>query len=194
MNDEKLSAEESLALIHRMINLSRMKLRETGFHFILWGILVACASIFQFIVNLNQVENSSSYLVWPVISVVGISISFTYEARTRRKKLVTGMFDRIYSHVWLGFGLTLILIITLSVVNQVPPVPFILSITGLAVFISAIIYKFRPLFIGSILFWITALLCLFLSTNEQYLANALALIFGYIVPGILLSRKDVSTS
>ena len=194
MKEKDVSAEESFEIIQNMISLSREKLHQTGFHFILWGILVAITSILQFLIIQQDWTLFPSYWVWPGMSLIGGIIAFTYEHNRSKKGRSQSKFDRIYMFLWLGFGVTLITTIVISVANHLSPVPFILSITGLAVFVSGIIYRFPPLIIGAIVFWAAAIGSLFLSPLDQLLLNAGALICGYIIPGILVGKKYVSTS
>lgn len=194
MNDKELSAEESLKVIQSMISLSREKIKQTGFHFILWGILVAIASLAQYCMVRFEWKAFPSYWVWPLMSIIGGVMAFTYEKRRSRSVRTTSRFDRVYIFLWLGFGITLITTIAISVANQLQPVPFILSITGLAVFISGVLFKFTPLILGAILFWLAAIVCLFLSPLNQLLLNAGVIALGYIIPGILLGKNYVSTT
>lgn len=194
MKEKEISTEESIEIINQMISLSREKLSQSGFHFILWGILVALASVFQYLINEYQIFELSSNGIWPIVPLIGVPTAFFYELRRNKKSVAQGKFDRLYNFVWLGFGITLILIITFSVASKTNPIPYILSITGLAVLISSIIYDFLPLKIGAVVFWLAALLTLFVSDNQQLLLNAAALVLGYIIPGILFSRKNVSAA
>jgi hypothetical protein len=194
MKEKDLSAEESFEIIQSMISLSREKLHQTGFHFILWGILVAMASIVQFLMIKQDWTLFPSFWVWPGISVIGGIIAFLYEYNRSKTGRSQSKFDRIYMFLWLGFGVTLVTTIVISVANNLPPVPFILSITGLAVFVSGIIYRFTPLILGSVIFWGAAVGSLFLSPLDQLLLNAGALILGYIIPGILVGKKYVSAA
>lgn len=192
MKEKDISAEESFEIIQRMIALSRDKLSQTGFHFILWGILVAFASLLQYFMNTQNWFTFPSYWVWPVITLIGTPIAFIYEFRKGKSGRAKSKSDTIYVFLWLGFAVTLITTIIISVVSQVQPVPFVLSVTGLAVFVSGIIYRFTPLVLGALVFWIAAICCPLLNANDQLLLNSVALILGYIIPGILVGRKYVS--
>jgi len=194
MKEKDVSAEESLEIIQSMIALSREKLQQTGFHFILWGILVSVASILQYLCVSQNWSLFPHYWVWPVITIMGSITTFLYEYRRAKSGYTKTKFGRIYGFLWLGFAVTLITTIVLSVANDLQPVPFILSITGLAVFVSGIIYNFIPLILGAFVFWGAAVGCLFFTPLDQLLLNAGALVVGYIIPGILLGKKNVSAA
>ena len=133
-------------------------------------------------------------IAWIVIPLVGVPIAFIYEFKRNRKGQTEGYVDFWYRFLWLGFGITLIIIIVISVIQHMSPIPFILAIVGFATFVSGSIYKFKPLIIGGIIFWISSLLCIVFPGPDQLLINAISTLAGYIVPGILLWNKSKKES
>lgn len=193
MKDKEINQEESLQVIHTMIDMTKNKMNETGFHFILWGILVTLASLSQFVMIKNGVSDISN-IVWIVMSAVGAPIAIIYEYKRSKKDKTQSKFDRIYGFLWLGFGITLALNIFISLSFNVNPIAFILGIVGLATFMSGVIYRFTPLIIGALVFWLCSGICPYISHTDQLLINAIAILVGYIVPGILIwnkNKKDV---
>ncbi len=189
MRDRKLSKEESLEVIEEMIALAKRKIDSSGFHFILWGILVIFASLAQYAL-LKYDFTEFAHWVWFIVPVVGLPIAFIYERRKNRMRGVRGKFDRIYGSLWLAFGITISVAVFVSISNQVNPIAFILLLIGLATFVSAVIYQFIPLMLGAVIFWITALLCPQFDNLNQLLLNAGAIFLGYIIPGIILWNKN----
>ena len=102
--------------------------------------------------------------------------------------------ERFYSSLWMGFGITLGVIMYISVYSNVSPVPFILALVGLATFVSGSIYRFLPLIFGGIIFWISSMGCMYFNGPEQLLIDAGATFLGYILPGIMLWRKSKKES
>jgi len=188
MENKELSQEESLKVIDDMIHLAKNKITETGFHFLLWGILCILASLSQYVLIVQGMVSQSG-LVWGVMTVIGVPIAIFYERNNHRKKQVSTKFDKIYGYLWLGFGITMFITIYLSAALNVYPISFILVLVGLATFVSGAINNFRPLIIGAVVFWLAAVLCPLLDGKMQLLVNALAIFIGYIIPGLLLRRK-----
>lgn len=58
----------------------------------------------------------------------------------------------------------------------------------MATFVSGIIIRFKPLLVGGVIFWVAGTLCFIVSPLDQYLVGGAAMIFGYLIPGYMLSR------
>lgn len=187
--DKELSEEESLKIIEGMIGLAKEKINNSGFHFILWGILVILASISQYVM-IEQGVVKNSFWGWIISVGIGVPIAIVYEMRRKNKTTTRTKFDHIYGYLWMGFGITLFVVIYVSVLNRISPTGPILALVGLATFLSGIIQKFTPLIIGAVLFWAAACICPELDMKNQLLLNAVTIFIGYIIPGILLSRKS----
>ena len=177
-----------MEVIRKMIAMSRHKLGESGFHFLLWGVLVSLAALVQYFLIARGFGPESNW-VWVVMPLIGVPAAVIYERRRQRSAQVKTKFDHIYASVWLGFGITLFLVIPVSLMMRVNPIPFLLILIGLATFISGSITRFLPLSLGAAVFWITAILSLWLKDADLLLAYAAAVFLGYVVPGLLLRKR-----
>lgn len=187
-NEANLSHEESLALIQSMINTAKNKVTENGFHFLLWGVLVIVASLTQYIwILLGGREETN--MVWIGLPVIGAPTGIIYEKMRDKKMEVRSMLDGVYGYLWLGFGISLGVTIFITSQNNTNPLPYIMMLMGLATFVSGALYKFKPLLVGGIVFWIAAGLSHYLPGHTILLLNAGATFLGYIVPGILLWKN-----
>lgn len=189
MKEKNLSQEESLKVIHEMIEMAKNKICETGFHFLLWGCLVISASLLQYIMLQKGMEENSNY-VWIIMPLIGFPIAMIYEYKKKKQQGTQTKFDSIYGFLWLGFGITLTLTIVISLYYHLNPIAFILILVGLTTFVSGAIHQFPPLIIGSIAFWISGLLCTQADHQNQLLINAAATFIGYVIPGFLLWKKS----
>lgn len=189
MKDKELTHEESLNVIQGMLQMAKNKITETGFHFLLWGILVIGACLTQYIMIRNDMGATSNW-VWIIMPVIGVPLAMGYEYRRNRKGRTSTRFDKIYGFLWLAFGITLGITIFLCAKLGVIPVAFILVLVGLATFVSGCIFPFPPLIVGAFIFWGSAILCVFTDPMNQLLINACAIFAGYIIPGLLLWRKS----
>lgn len=193
MNDKNLTHDESLKIIQSMIITAKNRITENGFHFLLWGILVIIASITEYVLQITG-SGFKENIAWIVMPIVGAPIAFIYELKRNRKGRTEGYVDTWYKFLWLGFVITLIMIVVISVNQHMSPIPFILANVGFSTFVSGSIYKFKPLIIGGIIFWVSSLLCIVFPGPDQLLINAIATLAGYIVPGILLWNKSKNES
>jgi len=186
--EKSLSHTESLAIIQNMIATAKNNLTDNGFHFMLWGTLVILASISQYVlaVVFNYEYN---FIPWYIMPAIGVPAAIIYEIRKKKHEQVKTHFDRIFSILWSAVGISIFLVIFISVKAGMSPIPFILAIVGLGTFVSGNILNFKSLIFGSIVFWIAALGASFVPPVTQLLINGIATFIGYIIPGILLWKN-----
>lgn len=189
-NEEKsLSPQESLRVIRETIDLARHSFHENGFHFLLWGWLVVFASVANYyFVEVHPIPNPGS--VWMIMVVVGIPVAMFREWRRSKQEKTRNIVHDWYGMIWLGFGVSMLLVIPMAVRHGLSPVPFILVLVGFATFMSGILLRFKPLLFGAAVIWAAALWCLFLTPSQHLLAQAGSAILGYLLPGYLLNQQS----
>lgn len=188
--EKALSPQESLRVIQDTIDLAKRSFRDNGFHFLLWGWLVVLASVIHWYLLVNRLHPNPE-IAWMVMVVIGVPAAFIREwLRTKQPKDKTpNLFHRMYGLIWLGYGISMCLSIPLCASKGIPPVAFILVLTGFATFLSGVILSFKPLIFGAAAFWAGALWCLFLSADQHLLVQAATAVFGYLFPGYLLNHQ-----
>lgn len=193
-NESNLSPQESLRVIQQTIDLAKKGFREDGFHFLLWGWLVAIASLADW--YLATVERMPDHQkAWMIMVVIGVPVAMIREWRMSKRVKTQNIVRDWYGLIWLGFGISMVLVIPAAVSKGLSPIPFILILTGFATFMSGILLKFTPLLIGAAVIWAGALWCMFLQPEQHLLVQAGTAVLGYLIPGYLLNhqaRKDVS--
>jgi hypothetical protein len=71
-NEEKvLNPQESLRIIRESIDLAKSSFRENGFHYLLWGWLVAGACLADYYLD-AVMGYPKHYMVWLGMTVVGL--------------------------------------------------------------------------------------------------------------------------
>ena len=202
MSTEKttLTHEESLRLITQMIETSKNRLADDGFHFILWGIILVACCIAQSAMIAAGMHNESNF-VWLVLPTLGGILSFFYGKKQGKSEQTRSLISSIYPLMWLGFGISLVLSVFIPVYFfQQSPTAIIMITTGFACFVAGVFLQFNPLKFGAAAFWIGALLYhLMPGPQTQLLLFALAIVCGYLVPGFILrnrykSQVDVRTA
>ena len=187
-SEKLLSPQESLQIIRHTIDLAKRNFRDNGFHFLLWGWLVAFASLLHWYLLTSRLYPKPE-IAWSVMVFIGVPVALLREWRRSKHKTAPNLFHQWYNLIWLGFGISMALSIPMAVRNQFPPTPFILVLMGYATFMSGILLSFRPLIFGAISIWAGALWCFFLSPEQHLLMQAACAIFGYLLPGYLLNQK-----
>lgn len=193
--EKELSAEDSLRLIQSMINQARNKVAESGFHLMVWGVLVIACCLINYIL-IRTGYGSWAGLPWLVMPFIGVPVGIIYERGRQVSNTVRTLADLHVNHMWLAYGVSLIIVLVYCSVMHVSPVPFIMLITGMVTFATGRVLQFKPLQLGGVVFWLGALLCIKVTNESQLLIHAATTFVGYIVPGILLwkqykSRADV---
>ncbi len=187
--EKSLNPEESLRLIRETIDLAKNKVRDNGFHFLLWGWLVVLASLVNYYLMVKGYDYQKANMAWIVMPFIGVPVALIYEWRKDRRRHGANIVGQWYGLVWLGFAFALILSIMLAVRSQISPIPLILIQAGFATFLSGILLRFNPLVAGGAVLWAGAALCIFLPFEMHTLVQAGATGLGYIVPGYMLNAK-----
>ncbi len=187
--EKNLSAQESLRVIRETIDLAKHGFREDGFHFLLWGWLVAIASATDWYLAVIQQYPRHS-MAWMIMVVIGVPVSLIREARLGKRRKEKNIVRKWYGLIWLGYGISMALAIPMSVRMGLSPVPFILVLTGFATYMSGVLLKFNPLLLGAAVIWAGALWCMFLSKEQHLIVQAATAVLGYLVPGYLLNSQS----
>jgi hypothetical protein len=193
MEEKNISEQEGLQIIREMIQTAKKEQRDNGMGWILWGWLLFLASSFTFI---NQYEGwVSTFYFWNVFGIITLLL-LLYEVYryvfSKRKKPVQTYTQDLFDKLNTGFFISLMLII-FSINLGVPPVKgfaLLLGLYGFWILIYGAVMNFRPSVIGAYITWGFAFGSLFVSEFQwTMLLHALAVLFGYIIPGHIAYRE-----
>jgi hypothetical protein len=192
-NNESLSANESLKLIESMIYKVQNRFSENGTLYLLWGWVIFCCSIIQYLF-LKFTEYSNISMVWSVLLLV-LVYQIIYLSKKQKKAKVKTYTDEIIGYVWMTFGICMgLFTFIMSKLNiWMLFYPFIFLFYGVPTFLSGAIMRFKPLMIGGICCWVLSIVALFISSIEVILLFIPAVLFGWIIPGYLLRARFKST-
>jgi hypothetical protein len=186
---DNLSAQQSLDIITTMIREAQGNVRQNGFHFLLWGWVVATADIGMYI--LTKLEYPRPYIVW-AITIPAWVISLWVGFRQGRSERKTTHLDTISGWLWVCFGVCIFTLIAFGGKLNYQLNPLIITLSAIPTFMSGVIIRFKPLLLGGALLWAAGIVS-FLSPMEiQPLIGAAAVLCGYLVPGYLLRNKKIS--
>lgn len=188
MNNDNLSNQESLALISRMISTAKGNVSQGAFHMILWGWMVIIMSVSHFILMKYQLVPHPE-MVW-LLAIPTFFVSFYAGYKKGQKAEVKTHLDRMYSWIWMGFSVTLLIMFFLVMGRWVLINPVILALAGYATFLSGMLIRFKPMIYGAIAFWIWAIIAYFAGPLYGMLVMAAGICTGYLIPGYLLKMKS----
>jgi hypothetical protein len=185
-DSENLSAQESLLIITRMINEAKGHLQKNSFYFLLWGWTIVIAQLSMFF--LFRMEYAHPYIAWVITFPVWIFTMFRAFTKTKQTRTRTH-FDAISGWLWTSFSIIIFTMVIFGGKINYQLNPIILLVTAMPTIVSGVILKFRPLIAGGIIFWICGIITFLVAIENQPLVGALAITFGYLVPGYLLQQK-----
>jgi len=188
MND-KITPEQSMLLITKMISTARGNVRHGSFHILFWGWLVLLISISHFLLMKYTSISHPDYL-WGLI-FPGILVSFFYGMHHGRKERHQSYIDRVFMWIWVTLCITVIIICIMMFESGPIIVPFVLMISGYAMFLSGKVLRFSPMIFGGVSFWVWAIAGYFLNNEYSLIVTALSIITGYLIPGYLLKKKEI---
>ncbi len=191
--EKELKPEESLKIIQSMVKASRQQYANQGVFMIVWAILLIIAALINYFLITSNLDLETIYLwipiIWIAFPVLGGIISFILGKRQSKKEPVNTQMGNLLKFMWIGFGVILFFTIFFPLQNGNSPIPFILLLTAFAIYIIALGIKDLPFMIGSICVLILGVIAFWVSYPIQLLLFSLALILGYLIPGIMLNRK-----
>jgi hypothetical protein len=183
--ERTLLPQESLALIAEAIRKTKENFRENSRFFLLWGWLIAAASLGFFLLR-QYTETRFFFLPFPVLSLVGIVTTLIWYRKVKATAPTETYLGYFFSRLWLVLGLSFILVVYISVSRGWPPFLYNLIVAAIGTTVSGLAMKFRPLVWGGVLFFAAAVAGVYLPDAYLPLLTGLAMIGGYLIPGYLL--------
>ena len=188
-SNDTLTPLQSLEVINEMINVAKTNISKNSFFFLTWGWIMTFAGIGEYILQ-HVVFYKFPFIIWPVSGALGGALSFIYGYRQRQQAPVQNFTDRFIASTWVGYIITLILLIICTVGNKLNPSSFIIVLTGFPTFVTGAILRFKPLIAGGVFFWLIGFVSFFCLAELTALLFSLSIVLGYLVPGYLLRSEE----
>jgi uncharacterized protein with PQ loop repeat len=211
--EKKLTELESLELITKMINKAKSSYHSTGIGSMMWGAVITVCSL----VKLSEIHFEyrlpfDIYMLCFVAIIPQVFISI----KEKKERKVKGYDDNYSNYLWLGFGISIFLLIL--IINNIfyawGPVadeyksltgnpasfnlnefiaPLFLILYGMPTFVTGAACKFKPMLFGGILCWVCCIITVFTPVKIDLLLTALSALFAWFIPGILMEREYQKT-
>jgi hypothetical protein len=193
-NDQQLSKEKSLEIIHQMISQAKTDITDRGISWLLWGTMIILASLSTYI--FMYIGANNIFLGWNIFGLVTI-ILLLYDVFRPKKKLVRTYVGDLMKFVDIGFIICLFIIIfAINVaVGANGGFGFFLMIFAFLMLVKGGAIRSRSLMVGAAVNWAGAI-AMFINKEFKYdmLIMAGAVLIGYIIPGVLLWLQYKRTS
>ena len=192
MENQEFSEQQALQLIEQTIKSVRQKVSENGFIFLLWGWFILLGNVLSYLFITLNISDAIGFC-WMGIGVSGGIISFIYYAKKEKKMGSPSQLEKYFTYIWSGVGLGAIALYTYFIIAEEYALitPFVLTMAGIATFISGRMMKVSALVWGGISFWIGTAAALYFQSELQFLIGGACMVTGYLIPGYVLRSRHV---
>ena len=195
MEDRKLEAAESLALIGRMIENTRSRMvRNSGRPLLAWGYATVLTTLAVWGAVLYFQDPRWNYL-WLMLPLLGWLLMWISREKKPEGEVRTFV-DRVIGNVWTVMGLSAWFVSMLSLFSQIRlPILFIILLTmGMGTTITGLIIRFRPATAGGTAAIVLAPVSLIVSGYWMPTLFAVGFVVMMIIPGHILNYKSNHTN
>ncbi|WP_418981811.1 hypothetical protein [Alistipes sp.] len=195
MEERKLDAAESLALIGRMIENTRNRMvRNAGRPYLVWGYTTVVFTLLVWAAVLHFGDPRWNWLWFglPVTGSLGMYLTRPRDAKGSVRTFVDGVIDQ----VWMVIGLAAFLTATLSMLAVVrPPMLFlIVLLMSIGTALTGLVTRFIPSIVGGFIGLLLAPVLLAVTrTTPSVLLFIAAFVVMMIVPGHILNYQSNHT-
>ena len=184
--NEKLSHQESLALIEEMIHKARNAYHESGTSALLWGSVIMLCSAVSFANTWWKIGGLNAVWFLTLLAVVPQIIISVREAKAQKFKSHTA--DAM-SGIWISFGIGIFLLSYCSGVLKLQEnACFFLILYGMPTFATGYTHRFTPMIAGGIVCWASAIISIYTSDRIDLVLFFVSAFFAWFLPGLLLRR------
>ncbi|HPM32333.1 MAG TPA: hypothetical protein PLJ60_18510 [Chryseolinea sp.] len=188
LESEKFTPEQSLDVITSMINQAKGNMQRSSFYFLLWGWTIVIANLGVYVLlKFTSVENP--FLMFALTIPAGI-IAIIYGVRNSKVVIVKTHLDNVSKWIWLGYGINCFIFVIVGKFINWQINPIIITMCAMPTFLSGVVLRFKPLMFGGIVFWILGIVSFLAPVEIQFLLAAVAVAFGYLIPGYLLKKSE----
>lgn len=192
MEETTLTPEESLLLITRIMEETKLRFKENGHIIILWGTLMFIVFVSQYILVLLGWYKLFDIAWTCILFPLGGIYTFIYGWKKHKKNNVPRTFigSIIETIAWV-VGIN-VLILGFLFHNKLGEAlaPVFLILWALFFILTGISIKFKPILIGGILLNLMGFAAFYINGQYHGLILATGGVIGMIIPGILLNKAN----
>jgi hypothetical protein len=178
-----------------MIQVSQKKLKNDGILFILWGWTMFLGYGISYLSRTTVMTYNIHTVLRYVSNAMGLfALAFTLYYIFRQRQKVQTYIGISLRYVWISLivCLSLVSLILMNILHK--PFfelqhPVFMVFIAFAIVITGGILRYRLIIAGGIVFGLLAYLCSYLDINHQVLAEAIAWLIAFIIPGHILYSK-----
>jgi hypothetical protein len=190
--DGKMTPEESLLLIAKVIEETKLRFKENGHIIILWGTLIFIVFVSQYILVLLGLYKLFDIAWTCILFLLGGIYTFIYGWKKYKKNNVprTIIGNIIGTMGWVvSINLMILGFLFHNKLGEAIA-PVFLILWALFFILTGISIKFKPIIIGGILLNLMGFAAFYINGQYHGLILATGAVIGMIIPGILLNRAN----
>lgn len=184
--------QQNISIINDMIEKTKKETADSGYFFIGIGLLTM---VFVFVIAVLEFNNMG-HLVIPALLVLlfagGIMGYFTVNPQINAGR-VKSYFKTLCYSVWFACSVPVFLITfllpALKVISYSQIPVFTTLIFGIAIFVTGVIFGSRYIYWSSLIWWLGALVLAFVQGYSKTISMEIIILFGWVLPGIILNRQ-----
>ncbi len=186
MNDSQF--QEELSTIRRMIERTRRETFQSGYLFIIPGVIWLVAVIVMGTLEMTgwaAIVHAWGWTVFAVIALVSVTIGLVEGNKVKdQPQTYTRL---LFSQLW-GACAVVIVLIAFAVphMNSYTPVAELL-VVGLGFYVTGVIYELPMVQFSGVVLWIGMCALGFIEGNVRLPIWIATIFFGFILPGIMLN-------
>lgn len=182
---------DQIELIQRMVDQSRQVRAQTGHIYLGAGVAFLLAALVD---GIGYVwwDPAWSWLGWPIAGAFAGLYSAVAGPRQAKRQPRLSYAPRIEGVTWLTASVVIWTYVILGLIQAGEPPALMFPVTGLMVTlplaVSGALYRYWPLTAGAVVFFVVAVATAFMGDVAQRLGFALAMLLGYVLPGLAILR------
>ncbi len=183
MENQNLTPEKSFEIINQVINEAKSRFEESGFIYVLWGLLGTAAALSQFVLLKNGYYsiNYYPYFIMPLGAIY--TGYYHYKKGCTRQNLIS----KLVSFAWTAVVLNIFILgFLLAGILKQNLIPVILILVGIGTIVSAGAIKNRLILYSGIVINFAGLACFRLEWIYQPLLLGIVSAIAILIPGIIL--------
>ena len=189
-----MKAEEihdEIRFIREMVEKTRKQSTGSGWYLIIWGALIIIALAVMYVLAYLEAYQFI-WLDWIVLMGIGVVATLMLSKRYRSQSEVKTYAEENVHYLWFASGIAFLLtafVFPMAGAYSTEVIPMLVStIAGLGLFVSGGIYEWTFMKICGLVWWVAAIIMIFLKPEFRGLLLIPATFFGYLLPGIIVNR------
>ena len=185
MSTENFNEKQSLHVIEDMIHAAKKEQSSaSAYYFVLWGIIVILYSLLTYYALITHASWQPT--VYTIFAIGGI-LSFIHSKRQDKTETTKGLFDNLYSYIWIAVATCIGLIWVFAAVMGINNIiPVTLLFYSQASFITGCATRYWPSIAGAVICFLCAIFAFSLKYPQQNLVMAFAVLCVHVIPGLMM--------